>query len=68
MQCPPTPGPGLNLVNPKGFVSAAFNTENIFMRNLLHNILNSFERPIFTERNEFSNNSEVSAILIVSHK
>lgn len=68
MQCPPTPGPGLNLVKPNGFVAAAFNMSWTFKFKFSQSNLNSFTSAILTDRYVFSKSLEVSAISTVSTK
>ena len=61
MQCPPTPGPGVNFMNPKGFVAAASMTSQTSTPSLSHTIAISFARPMFTDRKVFSSSFASSA-------
>ncbi len=54
MQCPPTPGPGVNFMNPNGFVAAASMTSHTSTPSLSHTIAISLTRPMLTLRNVFS--------------
>jgi len=54
MQCPPTPGPGVNFMKPNGFVAAASITSHTLTPSLSHTIAISFTSPMFTLRNVFS--------------
>src|SRR5256885_10352696 len=54
MQCPPTPGPGVNFMKPNGFVAAASITSHTFTPSLSHTIAIPFTSPMFTVRNVFS--------------
>ncbi len=54
MQCPPTPGPGVNFMKPNGFVAAASITSHTSTPSLSHTIAISFTRPMLTLRKVFS--------------
>ncbi len=61
MQCPPIPGPGVNFMNPNGFVAAASITSQTSTPSLSHTMAISFTRPMFTERKVFSRSLVSSA-------
>ncbi len=61
MQWPPTPGPGVNFMNPKGFVAAASMTSHTSTPSLSQTMAISFTRPMFTERKVFSRSFASSA-------
>src|SRR2546430_4455853 len=54
MQCPPTPGPGVNFMNPNGLVAAASITSHTSTPSFSHTIAISLTRPMLTLRNVFS--------------
>ena len=54
MQCPPTPGPGVNFMKPNGFVAAASITSHTSTPSLSQTIAISLTRPMFTLRKVFS--------------
>ena len=54
MQWPPSPGPGVNFMNPNGFVAAASITSQTSTPSRSEMIAVSLTRPMFTARNVFS--------------
>src|SRR5437867_1422190 len=54
MQWPPTPGPGMNFMNPNGLVAAASMTSHTLTPSLSHTIGIALTSPMFTLRNVFS--------------
>ena len=61
MQCPPSPGPGVNFMNPNGLVAAASITSHTFSPMRSHSSASSFTSAILTERKTFSNSLVSSA-------
>ena len=61
MQCPPMPGPGMNFMNPNGFVAAASMTSQTLTPSLSQTIAISFTRPMLTLRKVFSSSFTSSA-------
>ena len=62
MQWPPIPGPGVNFMNPNGFVAAASITSQTLTPSLSQTIAISFTSPMFTERKVFSSSFTSSAV------
>src|SRR6185312_16123329 len=61
MQCPPSPGPGENFMNPNGFVAAASITSHTLTPNLSQITAISLTRPMLIMRNVFSSSLVSSA-------
>ncbi len=61
MQWPPRPGPGVNLLNPKGLVAAASITSHTSTRRRSAIMATSFTMAMFTARNVFSRIFTISA-------
>src|SRR4051812_37606857 len=61
MQWPPMPGPGVNFMNPNGFVAAASMTSHTSTPSLSQTIAISLTMAMFTDRNVFSSNFTSSA-------
>ena len=60
-QWPPTPGPGVNFMNPNGFVAAASTTFQMSMPSSLANMASSLISAMLTCRNVFSSSLAISA-------
>ena len=58
------PGPGVNFINPNGFVAAASITSQTFTPNFSHIIAISFARPILIALNVFSSSFTISAVSV----
>ena len=54
MQCPPRPGPGVNFMNPNGFVAAASMTSHTSTPSRSAMSAVSLTSPMFTARKVFS--------------
>ena len=54
MQCPPSPGPGVNFMNPNGFVAAASMTSQMSTSSRSAITAASLTSPMFTARKVFS--------------
>ena len=65
MQWPPTPGPGVNFMNPNGFVAAASITSHTLTPSLSQTICISFTRPMFTDLKVFSSSFTSSAVSVL---
>ncbi len=61
MQWPPSPGPGLNDMNPNGFVAAASTTSQTSMSMRSQSCASSFTSAMLTERKMFSSSFVSSA-------
>ncbi len=61
MQCPPTPGPGVNFMKPKGLVAAASMTSQTSTASLSQTIAISFTMAMLTDRKVFSSSFTSSA-------
>ena len=61
MQCPPSPGPGLKLMKPNGFVAAASVTSQMSMPIRSHSWASSLTSAMLTERKMFSSSFVSSA-------
>ena len=61
MQCPPSPGPGVNFMKPKGFVLAASMTSHTSTSSRSVMSATSLTRAIFTARKVFSRILTISA-------
>ena len=59
------PGPGVNFMNPNGFVAAASMTSHTFTPSLSQTIAISFTSPMFTARNVFSSSFTSSAASVL---
>ena len=53
--------PGVNFMNPNGFVAAALMTSHTSTPSFSHTMASSFTKPMFTERNRFSSSFTSSA-------
>ena len=60
-QWPPSPGPGVNFMNPNGFVAAASTTSQMSTPSRSAIWAVSFTSPMFTARKVFSRSLTVSA-------
>ena len=61
MQCPPSPGPGWNFINPKGLVAAASITSHTSTPRRSHIKASSLTKPMLIMRKVFSSNLAISA-------
>ena len=61
MQWPPSPGPGLKLMKPNGFVSAASTTSQTSMSIRSHSCASSLTSAMLTARKMFSRSFVSSA-------
>ena len=61
MQCPPSPGPGLKLMKPNGFVAAAPTTSHTSMLIRSQSCASSLTSAMLTERKMFSSSFVSSA-------
>ena len=61
MQCPPSPGPGLNDMKPNGFVAAASTTSQTSMPMRSQSCASSLTSAMFTDRKMFSSSFVSSA-------
>ncbi len=61
MQCPPSPGPGLNDMKPNGFVAAASITSQTSISIRSQSCASSLTSAMFTERKMFSSSFVSSA-------
>ena len=65
MQCPPSPGPGVNFMKPNGLVAAASITSHTSTPSLSQTIAISLTSPMFTLRKVFSSSFTSSAASVV---
>src|SRR5678816_3280779 len=65
MQWPPMPGPGVNFMNPNGFVAAASMTSHTSTPSLSQTIAISLTIPMLTDRNVFSSSLTNSAASVL---